>query len=111
MKAKTGHSGLTGVVSLGSSRIKAGTAKNEGLLGIVPVAVSSMEETVSIAGSEPLVRMAGEMYANGDEQGARNAMREAIKVAMQRLEANHGVRSDEPMHTSMNLDVAWTPGR
>jgi len=47
------------------------------------------------------------MYAQGNEEEARVAMREALKVAMQRLEANHGTRSDEPDMTRINLEVAW----
>lgn len=107
MKAKTSHNALSGVVSLGGSRAFSTSNNSDALVGITPVSLSPIEETVSISGSESLVRRAGEMYAQGNEEEARVAMREALKVAMQRLEANHGSRSDEPDRTRINLEVAW----
>ncbi len=107
MKAKTGHSGLSGIVSLESSRSSKRNESASGLVGIVSLDAAPIEQTVAISGSELLVRRAGELYAQGAEQDARVAMREALKIAMQRLDANHGPSDDEPQRTKIGLQVAW----
>lgn len=69
MKAKANHSALSGIVSIGHS---------------------DMTGVVSFAGGDTLLRQADQMYLEGRDQDARQAVREALKIALQRLDAVHG---------------------
>ncbi|NJD39172.1 MAG: hypothetical protein FIA89_12760 [Geobacter sp.] len=69
MKAKANHSALSGIVSIGHT---------------------DMAGVVSFAGGDTLLRQADQMYLEGRDQDARQAVREALKIALQRLDAVHG---------------------
>jgi hypothetical protein len=78
-----------------------------GLVGVVPMAGSRLQETVTISGSESLLQRADELYQAGNEQEARAAVREALQIAMRRLDANHGAGRD----SSRDLhEVLWKGG-
>ncbi len=69
MKAKLNHSTLSGMVSIGQADVSG---------------------VVSFAGGDGLLRKADELYATGNTHDAQNAVREALKLALQRLDAVHG---------------------
>lgn len=69
MKAKANHSALSGIVSIGHT---------------------DMTGVVSFAGGDTLLRQADQMYLEGRDQDARHAVRAALKIALQRLDAVHG---------------------
>lgn len=79
MKAKANHSALSGIVSIGHT---------------------DMTGVVSFAGGDALLRQADQMYHEGRDQDARQAVREALKIALQRLDAVHGatVELEEEYH-------------
>jgi len=81
-----------------------------GLVGVVPLTGSSLHETVAISGSESLVQRADELFKSGNEQDARAAVREALQIAMRRLDANHAAGRDalEPQHDLR--EVLWKGG-
>lgn len=72
MKAKLNHSTLSGMVSIGQADVSG---------------------VVSFAGGDSLLRKADELYATGNTHDAQNAVREALKLALQRLDAVHGTSS------------------
>ena len=74
MKAKLNHSSLSGMVNIGHIEVSG---------------------VVSFAGGDGLLKQADELYAAGNEQDARSAVREALKLALQRLDAVHGTVEDE----------------
>lgn len=74
MKAKANHSALSGIVSIGHT---------------------DMTGVVSFAGGDTLLRQADQMYLEGRDQDARQAVREALKIALQRLDAVHGTTAEE----------------
>ncbi len=81
MKAKANHSALSGIVSIGQT---------------------DMTGVVSFAGGDTLLRQADQMYLEGRDQDARQAVRDALKIALQRLDAVHGTTveiSDEHLAT------------
>ena len=69
MKAKANHSALSGIVSIGHTDVTG---------------------VVSFAGGDTLLKQADELYLAGQEQDARSAVREALKIALQRLDVVHG---------------------
>lgn len=72
MKAKLNHSALSGMVSIGQADVSG---------------------VVSFAGGDGLLRKADELYAIGNTHDAQNTVREALKLALQRLDAVHGTGS------------------
>ena len=74
MKAKLNHSSLSGMVNIGHIEVSG---------------------VVSFAGGDGLLKQADELYAAGNEQDARSAVREALKLALQRLDAVHGTVENE----------------
>lgn len=82
-----------------------------GLVGVVPVGGLSLQETVSIAGGESLLQRADELYQSGQEQDARAAVREALQVAMRRLDNVHGTGQQQKREVSDAVgDMAWELG-
>lgn len=82
-----------------------------GLVGMVPVGGLSLQETVSIAGGESLLQRADELYQSGQEQDARAAVREALQVAMRRLDNVHGTGQQQKREVSDAVgDMAWELG-
>lgn len=78
-----------------------------GLVGVVPIGGSRLQETVAICGGESLLQRADELYQTGNEQDARAAVREALQVAMRRLDAKHGAgRVDRDGDVVLN-EVLW----
>ena len=69
MKAKTNYSAITGIVSIGHTDVS---------------------NVVSFAGGDALLKQSDVLYDAGQEQDARIAVREALKIALQRLETVHG---------------------
>jgi hypothetical protein len=63
--------------------------------GMVQVGGLNLQSTVEIAGGEAYLRQADELYQAGQEQDARDAVRKALKVAMQRLDAVHGTGAQQ----------------
>ncbi len=82
-----------------------------GLVGVVPMGTLKLQETVSIAGGESLVQRADELYRNGNEQDARAAVREALQLAMRRLDAVHGTGQQTRQSEAGSVgEVAWDVG-
>lgn len=80
-----------------------------GLVGVVPMGGMRLQETVAISGGESLMQRADELYQAGNEQDARAAVREALQIAMRRLDAVHGTGSERQrseMNNSLG-EVAW----
>jgi len=69
MKAKTNYSAITGIVSIGHTDVTG---------------------VVSFAGGDALLKQSDALYDAGQEQDARVAVRAALKIALQRLDAVHG---------------------
>lgn len=69
MKAKTNYSAITGIVSIGHTDVSG---------------------VVSFAGGDALLKQSDKLYDAGEEQDARVAVRAALKIALQRLDAVHG---------------------
>lgn len=85
-------------------------AKNNygGLVGIVPLSGSSLQETIAISGSESLVQRADKLFETGNEEDARAAVREALQIALRRLDANYGAGQQEAKKRSRDLqEVLW----
>lgn len=80
-----------------------------GLVGMVPTGGSRLHETVAISGGESLMQRADELYASGNEQDARAAVREALQIALRRLDARHGAGHDQSSEQPMN-EVVWEVG-
>lgn len=82
-----------------------------GLVGMVPVGGLSLQETVSIAGGESLLQRADELYKSGQGQEARAAVREALQLAMRRLDTVHGT-DQQQKHQVADVagEVAWELG-
>lgn len=78
-----------------------------GLVGVVPLSGNSLLETVAISGSESLVQRADELFQTGNEQDARAAVREALQIAMRRLDAKHGAGRDTKKDSSNLHEVLW----
>lgn len=82
-----------------------------GLVGVVPMGGLKLHDTVSIAGCESLLQHADELYQSGNEQDARAAVREALQVAMRRLDAVHGTASQGEQESRRPVGgVAWELG-
>ena len=77
-----------------------------GLVGMVPTGGVRLQATVAINGGESLIRQADELYQSGNEQGARAAVREALQMAMRRLDARHGTGHEQTSAQSLN-EVLW----
>lgn len=69
MKAKTNYSAITGMVSIGHTDVAG---------------------VVSFAGGDALLKQSDALYDAGEERDAGLAVREALKIALQRLDAVHG---------------------
>ena len=69
MKPKTNYSAITGIVSIGHTDVSG---------------------VVSFAGGDALLKQSDALYNAGQEQDARIAVRAALKIALQRLDAVHG---------------------
>lgn len=63
-----------------------------GLVGVTTLDAGSLDGKVAISGSESLVQQADDLYRSGNEGDARNAVREALRIALQRLDAGDGLR-------------------
>lgn len=82
-----------------------------GLVGIVPVGGLTLQETVSIAGGESLLQRADELYESGQELDARAAVREALQLAMRRLDSVHGTGQQQKRQVADAVgEVAWELG-
>ncbi len=69
MKAKLNYGALVDVVSMGGS---------------------TLQQTIAIPGAESLMQHADALYQTGDDAAARAAVREALQVALLRLDAKYG---------------------
>ncbi len=69
MRAKTNFSALTGMVSIGQTDVSG---------------------VVSFSGGDALLKQSDQLYQAGQDQDARLAVREALKIALQRLDTVHG---------------------
>lgn len=81
-----------------------------GLVGVVPMTGSRLQETVAISGSESLLQRADELFQTGNEQDARAAVREALQIAMRRLDAKHGAGRDAEQRSHDLHEVLWKGG-
>ncbi len=82
MKAKTNYSAITGIVSIGHTDVAG---------------------VVSFAGGDALLKQSDALYDAGQEQDARVAVRAALKIALQRLDAVHGTGSVQDDETVTSL--------
>lgn len=79
-----------------------------GLVGMVPLGGVTLQNSVSISGGESLLQRADELYQSGNEQDARAAVREALQIAMRRLDAVHGTgQQKRSKDTQIVGEVAW----
>ena len=74
MKAKTNYSAITGIVSIGQTDVA---------------------NVVSFAGGDALLKQSHALFDAGQEQDARVAMKEALRIALQRLDAVHGTSATQ----------------
>lgn len=74
MKAKANYSAITGMISIGQTDVAG---------------------VVSFSGGDALLKQSDQLYQAGQDQDARLAVREALKIALQRLDAVHGTGSSE----------------
>lgn len=81
-----------------------------GLAGMVPMSSSSrLNDSITISGSESLMQRADELYQAGNDQEARETVREALQIALRRLEARHGASSDRSKKQRTS-EVVWEAG-
>lgn len=88
MRAKLNHSGLINVISTGHTDVT---------------------NLVSFAGGDELVKKSDRLYRDGNDDDARHAVREALRIALQRLDAVHGTHADDA-DDEINHEFA-TPAR
>lgn len=74
MKAKLNYGALVDVVSMGGS---------------------TLQQPVAIPGAESLMQHADALYQTGNDDAAREAVREALRVAMLRLDAKYGTTAQQ----------------
>ncbi|QOX79140.1 hypothetical protein FY034_09435 [Trichlorobacter lovleyi] len=79
MKAKTNYSAITGIVSIGQTDVA---------------------NVVSFAGGDALLKQSDALFDAGQEQDARVAIKEALKIALQRLDAVHGTGATTQAETA-----------
>lgn len=80
MRAKLNHSGLVNVVATGQTDVT---------------------KLVSFAGGDELLKKSDRLYSDGNDDDARSAVREALRIALQRLDAVHGTHvQDDPQGDS-----------
>ena len=80
MRAKLNHSGLVNVVATGQTDVT---------------------KLMSFAGGNELLKKSDRLYSDGNSDDARSAVREALRIALQRLDAVHGTHiQDEPQGDS-----------
>ncbi|MFW9604044.1 MAG: hypothetical protein ACMV0F_03730 [Trichlorobacter sp.] len=85
MRAKLNHSGLVNVVATGQTDVT---------------------KLVSFAGGDELLKKSDRLYSDGNSDDARSAVREALRIALQRLDAVHGTHvQDEPQGDSALLSA------
>ena len=84
MKAKTNYSAITGIVSIGHTDVAS---------------------VMSFAGGDALLKQSDALFDAGQEQDARLAMKEALKIALQRLDAVHGTgaKQDEAVDQALSI--------
>lgn len=78
-----------------------------GLMGIVPLTGSRLQETVAISGSESLLQRADELFQTGNDLDARATVREALQIALRRLDAKHGAGRDTKDDSRELHEVLW----
>ena len=84
MKAKTNYSAITGIVSIGQTDVV---------------------NVVSFAGGDALLKQSDVLFDAGQEQDARVAMKEALKIALQRLDAVHGTSAVQSEAADQALSI------
>lgn len=84
MKAKINYSAITGMVSIGQTDVA---------------------NMVSFSGGDALLKQSDVLFDAGQEQDARVAMKEALKIALQRLDAVHGTsaKHEEDADQAMSI--------
>jgi hypothetical protein len=87
MKAKTNYSAITGIISIGHTDVSG---------------------VVSFAGGDALLKQSDVLYDAGQDQDARVAMREALKIALQRLDAVHGTAATQAEDADQALSIGCT---
>lgn len=74
MRAKSNFSALTGMVAIGQTDVSG---------------------VVSFSGGDSLLKQSDQLYQAGQDQDARLAVREALKIALQRLDTVHGTGASQ----------------